>query len=380
MASDPNSSDDNEAPPTLPHVLHVAGADVFARFGRMFRQLGIALADEGVRVSLLTDDAQAAAELDGTPIDDFFFRPLRGWGVWRLHGFLRKQFDPAPDVVHLWGADWLGYLSDWTLHAGAALLIHLSTLDEIERVMRRGLRENETIIAACDEYRAMLREHWPKRADSFRVMKPALLPPEQVRDLSVRGRTLGVVWSGLIEKECGLEVLIEAAARLVSKGCDLQIALIGQGSATQYYWREIVRQGVAGCFSLIAEPRVWDQATPGADVCVVPTSQHELSLAPLLAMACGKVVIASRDQTAEWFIENENCLQFTPGSAVELAYHLTRTTVAHPNVLAVARAAAAYAREHHTITRLASDLAALYHELCGDADARASAARREGAS
>lgn len=368
MASDPNSNDEDGAPPSIPHVLHVVGADAFARFGRMFRQLGIALADEGIRVSLLTDDAEAVAELDGTPVDACFFQPMRGWGVWRLHGFLRRRFDPIPSAVHLWGADCLGYLSDWTLHGDADLLIHLTTLDEVERVTRRGLRENETILAGCDEYRAMLCERWPTMTDAFHVMKPALLPPEQARELSVRGRTLGVVWAGAIRKDCGLEVLIEAAARLVSKECDLQIALIGQGPATRRYWREIVRQGVAGCFSMVAEPRVWDQAMRGADVCVVPMSQRDLSLAPLLAMACGRIVIASRDQTAEWFIEDENCLQFTPGSAVELAYHLTRAAVAHPNVLAVARGAAAYAREHHAVTRLAGDLAELYHGLRRDAD------------
>lgn len=363
IAANP-SSDDNGPSTPIPHVLHVVGTDTIARFGRMFRQLGIALADEGVRVSLMTDDAEAAAELDGTPISDCFFRPLRGWGVWRIHGYLRRQFDPPPDIVHLWGADCLGYLSDWTLHGGAALVIHLTALEEIERVMRRGLRVNETIVAGCDGFGELLRERWPIHSGSVRVLKPALLPPEQVRELSVRGRTLGVVWAGEMRKGCGLEVLIEAAARLVSKDCDLQIALIGRGPETGRYWHEIMRQGVAGSFSLVAEPRIWDRAIPGADVCVVPASQHDLMLAPLLAMACGKVVIASRDQTAEWFLEDQNCLQFTPGSAVELAYHLTRVAVAHPNALAVARAAAAYAREHHAVTRLAADLASLYHELC----------------
>ncbi|MFQ5806175.1 MAG: glycosyltransferase [Phycisphaerae bacterium] len=363
MAPSSAAGAERESPPPIPHVLHVADADAFARFGRMFRQLGLALSDEGVRVSLLTDDAEAAAELDGTPVEDYLFQPLGGWGVWRLPGFLRRQFDPPPDVVHLWGTTCLRYLSDWTRGCQASLLIHATSLHDVERLKRRGVRSNEYPVAGCDEYGESLRDRYPTLADSVQVLKPALLPPEKVPGLAVRGKTLGLLWTGPIDKHCGLEVLIEAVARLRRKEFDLQVALIGRGPATRHIWQEIRRQRVPDCFSLIAEPKLWDQAMAGADICVVPTSQHDLALAPLLAMALGKVVVASRDQVADWFIEHETTLQFTPGSAVELAYHVTRTAAAHPNVLAVARGAVAYVHQNHAVTHLASELAGLYHTL-----------------
>jgi len=363
MAAKSAAGASKELSPPIPHVLHVASADAFARFGRMFRQLGLALSDEGVRVSLLTDDAEAAAELDGTPVDDCLFRPLSGWGVWRLHGFLRRQFDPPPDVVHVWGTTCLGYLSDWTQGFGTALLIHVTSLRDLERLKRRGVRSNERLVAACDEYGERLRDRWPTLADSFQVLKPAVLPPEKVPGLCVRGKTLGLLWTGRLDEYCGLEVLIEAVARLRSKHFDLQVALIGRGPATRHIWQEIRRRRVQDCLSLISEPKLWDQAMAGADVCVVPTSQHDVALAPLLAMALGKVVVASRDQVADWFIEDETTLQFTPGSAVELAYHVTRTAAGHPNVLAVARGAAEYVRQNHAVTHLASELARLYRAM-----------------
>ncbi len=353
----------NESTAPIPHVLHVVDAGVFARFGRMFRQLGLALSDEGVRVSLLTDDVQAAAELDGTPIADHVFQSLSGWGVWRLHSFLRRQFDPPPDVVHVWGTTSLGYLSDWTLNSNVALVIHVTALRDVERLKRRGVRGNEQLLAACDEYGELLRERWPTLADSVRVLKPALLLPEKVPSLSVRGKTLGLLWSGSLDKQCGLKVLIEAVTRLREKKCDLQVGLIGRGPAAREIWQEIRRRRVQDSFSMIAEPNLWDQALAGADVFVVPVCQHELSLAPLLAMALGKVVVASRDQVADWFIENETSLQFTPGSAAELAHQITRTADAHPNVLAMARGASEYVHRHHAVTDLAVELAALYHTL-----------------
>jgi glycosyltransferase involved in cell wall biosynthesis len=358
-----NAGGNSTPPPPVPAVLHVADAEAFARFGRMFRQLGLALTDAGIRVALLTDDAEAAADLDGTPVEDHLFRPLSGWGTWRLHGHLRRQFEPPPDIVHVWGTTALAYLSDWTLSRNKSLVIHITSLHDIERLDRRGVRDNEQVIAACTEFEELLCERWPTLVGSFRVHRPALLLPETSAPLAVRNRTLGLLWTGRIERDAGLDVLVDAVARLRAQECDLQLALIGVGPATRQVWRNIRARGVQDRVSIVAEPNLWDSALPGTDILVVPTCQHEVSLAPLLAMAHGKVVIASRDQIAEWFIENETALEFTPGSAVELAYHVTQTAASHPSVMAVARGAAEYAREHHAITRLADELDALYRSL-----------------
>ena len=358
-----NASPDASVSSPIPRVLHVASTQAFARFGRMFRQLGLALTDAGVRVSLLTDDADAAADLDGTSVEDHLFRPLGGWGVWRLHGYLRRQFDPPPDAVHVWGTTCLGYFSDWTLSRGTALVIHVTSLRDVDRLKRRGARVNEQIVTVCREFDDLLCDRWPELAGSLRVLRPALLLPEKVPNLSVRNRTLGMVWTGRIDKHAGLDVLIEAVARLHAQKCDLHLALIGQGPATRQVWQNIRARGVQNCVSIVAEPNLWDSSVAGADILVVPTCQRDLALAPLLAMAYGKVVIASRDQIADWFVEDRTALQFTPGSAVELAYHVARTASSHPSVMAVTRGAAAYVRQHHAITGLAGELAALYRAL-----------------
>ena len=235
MANDSATGAKKETPPVIPHVLHVVDRGVYARFGRMFRQLGIALSDEGIRVSLLTDDAEAAAELDGTPIADRFFRPLRGWGVWRLHGYLRREFDPPPDIVHVWSTTALGFLSEWTLQSGTSLLIHTTSLDDFALLSRRGVRDNEILLAACDEYARQLRKRWPGRADTVRVFKPALLFPEKKTECSATDRTLGILWTGRMDKHSGLDVLIEAAEILLAKQADIQIGLIGRGPDSRYY-------------------------------------------------------------------------------------------------------------------------------------------------
>jgi len=356
-------SQDCDASKPIPRVLHVADAGHFARFGRMYRELGLALNDAGIHVSLLTDDAEAAAGFEGTPIAGHFFRPLRGWGIWRMHNYLRRQFDPPPDVVHLWGTGAIGYLSDWTQHNDATLVIHACSMNDIEKMKRRGLHHNERLIAACGELGDILNKHLSAAASPVLVYRPALLWPRRTRVSSPRDHIPGVIWTGAITRDCGLEVLIQAIASLREKGAEFQVGLIGEGAATRKVWREIRRHRVSDRFSIITEPRVWDQTCAGADILVLPRRQRELSLAPLLAMALGIIVIASRDQIADWFIEDQTSLQFTPNSTVELAYHLSRAAAGHPSVMELARRASDYVREYHAITVLADKLAALYRDL-----------------
>ena len=193
------------------------------------------------------------------------------------------------------------------------------------------------------------------------VCPPALLTPETRADESrADDLTLGVIWAGRFTDDAGLEPLIGAIARLRAKNYDLQVALVGAGPAARATQAQIRAAGVQDCISLIDEPDLWEKALAGADVCVVPARQADLSLAPLLAMAMGKVVIASRDQIAEWFIEDQTAWQFTPGSAVELAYHLTRVADGDRHAVELRQSAAAYVRQHHAISRLAADLLAIY--------------------
>jgi glycosyltransferase involved in cell wall biosynthesis len=64
-------------------------------------------------------------------------------------------------------------------------------------------------------------------------------------------------------------------------------------------------------------------------------------------MARGVYVVASRDQSSEWFIDDETSLQFAPGSAKELAYQLTRILEGRQEVEGLLNSARAYVSDHH---------------------------------
>jgi glycosyltransferase involved in cell wall biosynthesis len=360
----------DEPLPRVGHVLHVADCDVLVRFGRMFRQVALALDAEGVHVSLVTDDLPAVADLEGTPAECHWFHRLSGWLAWRLAHDLARDFETLPDVVHLWGTAGLASVGSWALQSGIPVLVHALSERDASRLLERGARANLRCVAACAGLLRSGPEHLATGVDRFRVVPPALLMPDVPDEdpLPPHGHTLGVLWAGRFDQGSGLATLIDALAQLRRRNCDLQAVLVGTGPAVRAVRGHIQRAGVQSCISLIDEPRLWDRVMHGADVYVVPARQAELSLAPLLAMALGKVVVASRDQVADWFIEDQTTWQFTPGSAVELAYHLARVADGERVARELGRSAMKYVAEHHNISRVVTSLVAEYR-MAADAGA-----------
>jgi glycosyltransferase involved in cell wall biosynthesis len=343
------------------HVLHVADYDFFDRFGRMFRHLVLAQDAEGLRVALLTDDPVAVADMEGTPIECHWVAALSGWRSWQpLRQFTRRP-GPRPDAVHVWSTARLDGIGPWALRVGVPVVAHVLAGADVETVVRRRWREHIYVAAACEGLRQRLGAYRFRRGTAARLLSPALLMPEAApAEASVEGHTLGVLWAGRMTSDAGLETLVEAVATLRRKQQDVQVVLIGAGPEGGSVRARIKAQGLQDCVSLVEEPDLWDQALAGADVCVVPACQEELLLTPLVAMALGKIVIASRDQLAEWFVEDRTAWQFTPGRAVELAYHLARAAERDQHAEDLRQSALAYVKEHHSIGRLVSGSLEMY--------------------
>ena len=362
MANTNDNPTDTAREEPAPRVLHIADRDHFTRFGRMFRELGLALNNDGVSVALATDDIGAAAELDGTPIVDYVAPALRGWRRWRLGRSLDHTLAGDPTVVHLWGAAGLTAVSRWTHTLGIPVVIHATSDRDVQRLMRHVLRPHERPIVCCHQHAERLRRRWPTLAGSVAVCPPAVLAPEDSPALGVRDHALGVLWTGVLDARSGVNLLIDAVHEVSQRGFDVQLVLIGAGPATHDVWQRVRRLRLQKSVTMTDGVRLWDQTLRGVDVFVLPARHAEFSLAPLLAMAFGKLVIAAEDQIADWLIPGETVAEFPPGSADRLVERLIETAQGQPAVRAVARRAAEYVREYHGVSQLAESLHAVYRD------------------
>ena len=362
-------SDGASAPP-VEHVLHVVDEDVCTRFAPMFTQVMQSLCASGVRTSLLTDDEDVVARLERSPVECHWVPQLSGWRAWGLGRYLSAHFSTPPDIVHLWGTAGLGWVERWAVHAGVPLLVYLLGQSHVEGVMRGGV-EHKHLATASPALGDPLTARFPHAAPRCRTIRPAIarpMHPPRPRDAE---RTFSILCATPLTADAGLSVLIDAVAQLHRNHCEVQVGLVGDGPAVSEVWRQIRDRDVRDCVSLVDDPKLWEKVLPEVDACVVPACQRELSIVPLLAMAFGKVVIAARDQVADWFIADRTTWEFTPGSAVELAYLLGRAIEQPRLARELGDSAAAYVHAQRSIRDLLAELLDTYAAMTGSASTAA---------
>jgi glycosyltransferase involved in cell wall biosynthesis len=350
--------------PRVERVLQVADREVCLRLGPMLAQVWQGLCASGLQVALLTDDRDMLARLAGTPVEGRWLPHLGGWRAWDWEAGLHGQPGPRPDLVHLWGTAGLRPAQRWSRRDRVPLIVHALGAGHVARLMHAGLRGDQHVVVASAPLAVPLLDRFPMAASRCHVVPLAIAPPRRGVPPRPASRTFSVLCVGPLAEPRGLEVLIDAVAELCHKGCPVQVAVMGVGRGETLVWRRVQSRQVQGCVSLNDEPRLWEKLLPEIDACVISGVQRELTIVPLLAMALGKLVIASRDQPAEWLIEDRTCWQFTPGSALELAYLLERAIEQPQRAAETGRLAGEHVRVHHSIRAMVARLVELYRLLC----------------
>lgn len=193
-----------------------------------------------------------------------------------------------------------------------------------------------------------------------------------------------VTFVGRIEPQKGIEVLLQAAARLraLAPGLRFHIAIAGGavrervlggwGPARDPYTLEL--EALAHSLGL-TDQITWMGGLPhdalasvysAADVVVIPSHYESFGMTALEALACGACLVASRTGGLRTTLDEGRAgLLFTPGAADELAVCLARLAADPALRAALERGARGYVARTYGWDHIAAQLAAVYGELVG---------------
>jgi glycosyltransferase involved in cell wall biosynthesis len=346
-----------------PLITHIISDDVYLRFAPMLRELLPQLAEEEFRILTVTDSLRICDALTPLGVECRMATALSGWRAWRLAAELRQIFATRPALIHIWGCEGLPRLTRFANDARIPVLLHVLGDDDLAAVQRlRDTRERH-YAGACTTFCTVLGSagnltHYP-----VRPLRPAV-PETGIPDHHhVTPSTRGALWVGRFDDAAGLETALDAVAEVRQRQLKFQFALLGEGPALHDVWRSARERSVQDLVTLIESPDLWEVALAGADVLIIPGRQDRLTIIPLIAMAMGKLVFASDDQTADWFVHDQTSWLFTPGTAHELASLFARAEENPDRAATLLERAREYVQRNHGMEQLVTSLSEFYQTI-----------------
>ncbi len=260
---------------------------------------------------------------------------------------LRRALEKlSPDLVHLHTgrATWLGGIAAWLAGIPAV------TTRRMDRRVTRGPRTRfvygKLVRRAAAISPAVLRCLVDGGVDirSVTIVPDAVDPARIVptRDRREVRASLGVphdevvliAVAALVQRK-GLDVLIDAVARIAAKGRAPRLWIAGDGDQRDALAQQIEARRLASTAQLLGRREDVGDLLGAADVFVLPAHAEGLGVAALEAMGAGLPVVASRvGGLADAVVDGHTGILVPPGDAGELASALERL-IADPDLRAV---------------------------------------------
>ena len=235
-------------------------------------------------VSVGHPDGRLAQGLAGRP-GVFFPFAARSAGdpvtAWRLQGLLRTLH---PDLLLIHGARALRLATAWPrrVKAPTALVVHNFRL-------KREAARADLIVAVSAPVAKAARARFPASAVTI-VENFAPLAVAPVADGFVHPVVLGAL--GRLHVNKGLDLLLDAVARLLAEGRDMRLIVAGDGPEEGALRRQARRLGLEDRVSFAG----WSQAPAffaGVDVFVSAARVEPFGLVVVEAMAAGRPVVST---------------------------------------------------------------------------------------
>ena len=295
--------------------------------------------------------------------------PHLQWPIWGavVRELMLKQLrvDP-PDLIHVQSrsALWHATRIAWRLQRPFVLTMH----DYLQPNERLSLdrRWCQRIIAVSDSVKEDLVERTGLPEHLITVIHSGVdrAASNELVDVFKRGRTPVVGTAGPLEAVKGFPFFLGAAARVLSRGREVEFVIAGAGPEESNLRRLARELGINDHVTFVPNLLDFDNALAAMDIFVLPSLQQGIGTIMLEAMALGRPVIATKVGGVYRAVrDNETGLLVPPSNSEALAERIVELLDNPAQARAIGQTARETVEREFNVERMVEQTAAVYREV-----------------
>ncbi len=337
--------------------------DAFDRWHCVLRHLVVGLVDQAVSLRWLSDDPRARSLALG-PVETNIHGSMRWPHLRRQRSELLSYLEPQPPTIVQAMSGGSYKLAGETASAlDADLVLTMSSSRDGEALRAVDPARVERFVVSGEPLSLVLTQHQKIATEKIVLIRPGVQTGQYVASFDDPDRTVTLLCTSPFERHGGVEHLIEAIHALDGRGHKIMAFLLGRGRQESMLRRMVRDRGLLG---RVTFSQAMDDPTPamhGADIYVDTSSEPAFREHSLQAMANGLVVVANANPSIDHLRDGETarlCPRPTPQALIDTIESVLRDPAAAHRM---ALSAQQYAREHHAVSAMAEQLAAVYRTL-----------------
>lgn len=356
------SSEETQSAPQPVVALCVDGAS-FDRFGRILRHLVVGLVDQAMRVQVISTDPHVEALAVG-PVRTLV-RPLVRWPFRKRRiGALIESLSPQPPtIIHALAYESYEVAFDLAEALDADLVLQVTALADCDELMEFDAPGVQQFLVSTPYLGEVLQKQSGVIEDVIATVRPGILVEERLACFAQPERAVTLVCTSPLERDSGVDLLIEAVHILRQRGISLMAFLLGQGSFESSLRRAVHERNLSACVVFARPLGDYDAALLNADILVRPTADVAFSVDTLQAMSAGLVVVTLPSRVCDYLRDGETAVLCSSRSAASIAQAVEKLIEDRAFARGIAQGAMEYVKKNHSISAMAERTAQAYRAL-----------------
>jgi hypothetical protein len=353
---------DNQTSPPVDVALCV-DTDALDRFGSVLRHLLVGLVDEAVKLRLVSRDARVEALRLG-PVQTVLHERI-GWPVSarRLEALIDVLSQRPPTIAHAMSGGSYGVASAVAETFGAELVMQVTSLADCDAILKLPAGRVGRFIALSEPLSRVLCKQLGIPEDRVAVARPGVVASQEAAAFSRPDRVPSILCLSALERNSGVERLVDALKLLRDRGQRFMLFLLGEGRRESWLRRTVRDYQLSGHVTFAHPSGDPSKAMYSADILVRPSADTSFHADAIQAMGAGIVVVTVTGTVYDHLRDSQTAIVCERPTARALADAIDRLLTDQVWAAKLAAQGQAYVRTHHSASQAAETVAQTYRQI-----------------